>query len=143
MIGTTLGCKLLNPWQQGEELDDAVFQVAATFPPRQLGHKSYMMPGDELFGFDPNGLVQRLIKETGTPNVWEPIRTQIPEGGRGYLSFSASCEGQVPNQEREAKRQARDLLWAIWSRLANLDEMMTHVTRCVSFGRQPRSLMIS
>jgi hypothetical protein len=57
--------QLLAPWHQGVELHEAVFRIAATFPLRYLKHKSYMIPGDEHFGFDPNAFVQRLIEETG------------------------------------------------------------------------------
>lgn len=87
MIGTLNIFKLLTPWQQGEELDDAVFRVAATFPLRELKHKNYMMPGDEYFGFDPNAFVQQLIDETGIPHVWEPAQTKVGEGGRHVYLF--------------------------------------------------------
>ena len=73
--------ELLTPWQHGDELDDAVFQVAATFPLRELKHRPYMIPGDEHFGFDPNAFVQRLIEETGISHVWEPVATKVAEAG--------------------------------------------------------------
>src|SRR5712691_8738536 len=70
----TLSCfRLLTPWQHGEEVDDAVFRVAATFPIREFRPKNYMIPGDERFGLDPNAFVQRLIEETGMPHVWERV----------------------------------------------------------------------
>jgi hypothetical protein len=117
--------QLLTPWHRGEELDDAVFRVAATFPIREQSHKRYMIPGDEYFGFDPNAFVQRLIEETGISHVWEQIAIKVPEGGRGYTTVSATFKGQrTPNHEREAKYQARELLWQIWSRFANLGDLM-------------------
>ena len=45
--------QLLAPWHHGEELDDAVFRVAATFPMRALREGVYQLAGDEIFGFDP------------------------------------------------------------------------------------------
>ena len=50
MITTLIAYKLLTPWQHGEELDDAVFQVAATFPLRELKQKPYIISGDQRFG---------------------------------------------------------------------------------------------
>ena len=126
MIRTLTGYKLLTPWQNGEELDDAVFRIAATFPLLELKDKSYMIPGDEHFGFDPNACVQRLVEETGIPHVWEPVATKVPEGGRTYTTISANFEGQVPNPEREAKRRARELVWHIWKRCApSLDQVLS------------------
>jgi len=58
--------QLLAPWHHGEELDDAVFRVAATFPMRALRDGCYMIAGDELYGYDPNAFVQRLMEETGS-----------------------------------------------------------------------------
>lgn len=48
MIDTLNIFKLLTPWQHGEELDDAVFRIAAAFPLQYLGHKGYKIPGDLL-----------------------------------------------------------------------------------------------
>jgi hypothetical protein len=118
--------QLLAPWHHGNELDDVVFRIAAAFPLRELKHKSYMIGGDEHFGFDPNAFVQRLIEETGIAHVWEPVVTKIPEGGRAMSTCSVNFEGQAPNPERNAKQQARQLLWDIWSRLANLDRLLSH-----------------
>jgi hypothetical protein len=128
MIDTSIVYKLLTPWQHDEELDDAVFRIAATFPLRELKHKSYMIPGDEHFGFDPNVFVQRLIEETGISHVCEPVTTKVPEGGRCYSRFSANFKGQgPPDPEREAKRQARELVWNIWKRFApSLDKVLSH-----------------
>jgi len=118
--------QLLAPWHYGEELDDAVFRVAATFPMRALGRGNYEIAGDEIFGFDPNAFVQRLIEETGISHVWEPIPTRISEGGFAYAFARATFKGQdPPDPEREAKREARDLPWAIWSRFAHLDRLLS------------------
>jgi hypothetical protein len=116
--------KLLAPWQHGEEFDDAVFGVAATFPLRELKHKSsYMVPGDERFGFDPNVFVQRLIEETGISHVWEPVETKVSGGKRIF-----GVGGEVPGQDPDtlAKRQARELVWDIWKRFSHLDELLAH-----------------
>jgi hypothetical protein len=127
MIGTLTIYKLLAPWQHGEQLDEAVFRVAATLPFRYLKHKSYMIPGDEHFGFDPNAFVQRLVEETGISHVWEPVATKVAEGGRGFVTESVRFKGQVPNPEREAKQQARQVLWKMWKRFApSLDEVVSH-----------------
>jgi hypothetical protein len=67
--------KLLTPWQHGEDLDDAVFRIAATFPLRELRSKRYMIPGDECFGFDPNAAVARK-KLDGQPGGGNKIRPQ-------------------------------------------------------------------
>jgi hypothetical protein len=127
--------QLLAPWRHGEGLDDAVFRVAATFPIRELGRGNYKTAGDEIFGFDPNAFVRRLIEESGISHVWEPIPTRIREFG--YSFAGATFKGQEPpNPEhflrdlqlqwkREANREARDLLWAIWSRFAHLDRLLS------------------
>jgi hypothetical protein len=122
----TLSClKVLTPWQHGEELDDAVFRVAATFPIREFWPKDYRIAGDERFGFDPNAFMRRLVEETGISHVWEPIPTRIPEGHRGYTTRSATIKGQgPPDPEREAKLQARELMWRIWIRFANLGDLL-------------------
>ena len=130
MIRTLTHFNLLAPWQHGEELDHTAFRIAATFPIRELSQRNYMIPGDEYFGFDPNAFVQRLIEETGVSHVWEPVSTKISEGGRCYITasvnFKGQVAGQVPDQEREAKRRARDLVWEVWSRFANLDRLLSH-----------------
>jgi hypothetical protein len=110
MIQTLITYKLLTPWQHGEELDDAVFRSAATFPLREHMQKNYMIPGDEMFGFDPNAFVERLIEETGISHVWDPAATRISEGGRAIVTTSVNYTGQTPNPERNAKYQARQLL---------------------------------
>jgi hypothetical protein len=117
--------QLLAPWKRGEQLDDAAFRVAATFPIRELRPKGYMIPGDDYFGFDPNAFVQRLVEATGVSHVWEPVATKVPEGGRGYTTGSATFEGQrTPDHEREANYQARELLWQIWNRFADLGDLI-------------------
>jgi hypothetical protein len=127
MIDTLTTYNLLTPWQHGEDLDDAVFRIAATFPLREHRSKPYMITGDEHFGFDPNAFVQRLVEETGIAHTWEPVQIKVPEGGRGFTFVSANFEGQVPNPEREAKRNARELAWHIWKRFApSLDQVLSH-----------------
>jgi hypothetical protein len=126
MISTLIIYKLLTPWQHGEELHEAVFRIAATFPFQYLKHKSYMIPGDKHFGFDPNAFVQRLIEETGISHVWEPVAIKVPEGGRLMTTCSVGSEGRGPNPEREAKQQARQILWEIWKRFSpSLDEVVS------------------
>jgi hypothetical protein len=126
MIRTLVIYKLLRPWQRGEkELDDAVFRIAATFPLRQHGHKNYMIPGDERFGFDPNVFVQRLIEETGISHVWEPVPTKISEG----RAFSWSLVGGAKERDPDAaaKQGARQILWELWKRFSpSLDEIVSH-----------------
>jgi hypothetical protein len=118
--------QLLAPWRQGEELDDAVFRVAATFPMRVVRHRVYKIAGDEIFGFDPNAFVQRLVEETGTSHVWEPIPTRIAEGGWSLSFARATFRGQKPPDlqqlpdEREAKRCAREVLWDVWTKYFHL-----------------------
>lgn len=119
MIDTLTTYNLLTPWQHDEELDDAVFRIAATFPIKVLGHKGYKISGDEILPFDPNAFVQQLIEETGVSHGWEPVSTKVPEGGR---SISMSVAGPVP----DPKRQAQDLLWEIWKRFVNVDRLMSH-----------------
>jgi hypothetical protein len=87
--------QLLAPWHQGEELHEAVFRMAATFPLRYLKRKSYMIPGDEHFGFDPNAFVQRLIEETGISHVWEPVQTKVAEGGRCFVTMRIPTRSQT------------------------------------------------
>jgi hypothetical protein len=122
--------QLLAPWHQGEELHEAVFRIAAIFPLRYLKYKSYMIPGDEQFGFDPNVFVQKLIEETGIPHVWEPILTKISEGGRRIVTWSIpsrvpSTGERVPNSEREAKARARQILWHLWNRFSPFSEALS------------------
>jgi hypothetical protein len=122
--------QLLAPWHHGEELDDAVFRIAATFPLREVKHKSYMIPGDEYFGFDPNAFVQRLIEETGISHVWEPVATKVPEGGRCFVASRIPTRvpnpgERVPRTEHEAKHGARQVLWEIWKRFSpSLDQVL-------------------
>ena len=70
IINTLATLKLIGPWQHGEDLHDAAFRLAATFPIHALTYRSYKIPGDELYPFDPNALVQRLIEETGISHTW-------------------------------------------------------------------------
>lgn len=108
--------QLLAPWKHGEELDDAVFRLASTFPMRPLRQHVYMVPGDSLAGFDPNAFVEKLIEETGISYTWEPVLARIPEGsGCTYSKVLATFENQAPpDPVREAKQDARELLWAVW-----------------------------
>ena len=116
--------QLLAPWNQGEELHEAVFRIAATFPLRYLKPKSYMIAGDEHFGFDPNAFVQRLMEETDISHVWEPIATKVPEGGRLFISLDGP---QRLDPDTMAKREARELAWEIWKRFSpNLDQLIAH-----------------
>jgi hypothetical protein len=123
--------QLLAPWKHGEELDDAVFRVAATFPIRPLRQHTYMLPGDSMQGYDPNVFVEKLIEETGIPHTWEPVLTRIPEGDSGctYIKRRVGRAGLDPRDpealkkfmagdmsEGEARRDARELLWAVWSK---------------------------
>jgi hypothetical protein len=130
MINTLTTLELLTPWQHAEELDDAVFRVGASFPLHAIAYKRYKIPGDELYGFDPNAFVQQLIVETGISHVWESVRTKIPEGGRCFgtsriLSRVPNPGERVPPTEREAKSQARQVLWDIWKRFSpSLDQLL-------------------
>ena len=125
--------QLLAPWKHGEELDDAVFRIAGSFPMRPLRQHVYKVPGDEVWGFDPNVFVQRLIEETGISHVWEPVPPRLEEGGFCYVTHRVTFKGQGPPDretgeealkkfmasdpsEREAKHDARELLWAVWSK---------------------------
>src|SRR5579862_5878204 len=114
---------LLAPWRHGEELHEAVFRIAASFPLRYLGPNHYMIAGDERFGFDPNAFVQRLIEETGISHVWKPVQTKIPEGGRCFFIWKSSRPNanvgeRLPTTEREAKAKARQVLWYLWKRFS-------------------------
>jgi hypothetical protein len=110
--------QLLTPWQHRAELDDAVFRIAATFPIRPLRQDVYKVPGDEMWGFDPNAFVQKLIDETGISHVWEPVLTKMTKGNCSYRTIRlGSGNPQGPEDtEREAKYEARQLLWAVWSK---------------------------
>jgi hypothetical protein len=128
MIHPMTICRLLAPWQHGEEFDDAVFRVAATFPVRELKHKySCTIAGDERFGFDPNAFVQRLIEETGISHVWEPVSTKVSGDKRIFGVDGEEIPGQDP--DTLAKRQTRQLLWGIWSRFSNWDDLLPHLDK--------------
>jgi hypothetical protein len=118
--------QLLAPWKHGEELDDAVFRLAATFPLRPLRQHIYMVPGDSMAGFDPNAFVEKLIEETGIQHTWIPVLSTLPEGSCPYIKTRAG-QGPMDSEalkrfmagdlsEREARRDARELLWAVWSK---------------------------
>ena len=122
--------QLLAPWKHGEELDEAVFRVAATFPMRPLRQHVYMVPGDERYGFDPNAFVEKLIEETGILHTWEPVPARVSEAGFSYATrrFSTRTQGPPDSEqalkkfmaagpsEQEAKQDARELLWAVWTK---------------------------
>jgi hypothetical protein len=114
--------QLVAPWQHGEKLDDAVFRVAAILPLRHLKHESYKITGDDLFPFDPNAFVQQLIDQTGISHVWEPVATKM----RGRI-FTTCSNPESSDPDRDAKRQARELLWMIWKRFApSVDQVLAH-----------------
>ena len=118
--------QLLAPWKHGEELDDAVFRIAATFRMRTVRHRSYQIAGDEIFGFDPNAFVQQLIEETGISHTWEPIPTRIHEGGCCFRFTRVSVRRETPDprypfvEEGEAKLCAREVLWDAWDRYSHI-----------------------
>ena len=111
--------QLLAPWKHGEELDDAVFRLTATFPLRSLRQEMYKIRGDSTWGFDPNAFVQKLIEETGMSHTWKPVLARIPEDNTGF-SYRTTRLGfgnqGPPGPERRAKLDARELLWAVWSK---------------------------
>jgi len=119
--------QLLAPWKHGEELDEAVFGIAATFPMRSVPHRVYHIAGDEHFGFDPNAFIQQLIEETGISHTWEPIPTKVREGGCGFSFMRATFEGQTgPSKslfedEHEAKRCTREVFWDAWDKYQNIE----------------------
>ncbi len=120
--------QVLAPWHQGEELHEAVFRIAATFPLRYLKHKPYMIAGDERFGFDPNAFVQKRIEETGISHVWEPVSLKLEEGGRIFCFSSISEQDQDP--ERRAKHETRAVTWMIWKRFSpSLDQIVSHTEK--------------
>jgi hypothetical protein len=126
MIETLTIYKLLTPWQHGEDLHEAVFRIAATIPFRCLEIKSYMIAGDERFGFDPNAFVQQLVDETGISHVWEPVPTKIAEGGRTF-SWSLVGGARERDPDAAAKHAARQILWELWKRFSpSLDEIVSH-----------------
>jgi hypothetical protein len=124
MIDTLTTYNLLTPWQHGEELDDAVFRVAASLPLHAMAYQRYKIPGDELHGFDPNAFVQRLIEETGISHVWEPVATKVSEGGRTF-SYSLVGGAQERDPDAAAKQAARQILWEIWKRFSSLGEVVS------------------
>lgn len=128
MVRTLVVYKLLEPWRHGEELDDVVFRLAATFPIRELRPKRYMMPGDDYFGFDPNTFIELLVKETGISHIWEPVATKVPEGERPYIFISANFKNQVPDDpEADTTREARDLVWNVWRRCGpSLEQVLSN-----------------
>ncbi len=118
-IATMTHLKLLAPWQRGDELDGGVYRVAATIPMRVYRRRMYKRGGDDRFPFDPNAFLKRLIEETGIEYSWEPIPTKLSEGDFSLSTFRLTFKGQEhlkPDPEQEAKRNARDLLWDVWSR---------------------------
>jgi hypothetical protein len=122
--------QLLAPWRHGEELHEAVFRIAATFPLRHLGPQHYMISGDERYGFDPNAFVQRLIEETGISHVWKPVQTKIPEGGRCFFTWRAvvrdeNMRERVPTTEREAKAKGRQVLWYLSRRFSPFGQILS------------------
>ena len=124
MLAEFNGGQLLAPWRHGEELDDAVFRVAATFPMRWAHHRTYMIAGDEIYGFDPNAFVQRLIEETGVSHTWDPIPTKISEGGWVFTFMG----------ELEPKRRAREVLWDAWNKYFKLRVSQRDVGKAYTLG---------
>lgn len=141
-IATMTHLKLLAPWQRGEELDDGVYRVAATIPMRVYRRRMYKRGGDDRFPFDPNAFLERLIEETGIEHSWEQIPTKLSEDDFCISTISVTFKGQEhlkPNPEQEAKRNARDLLWDVWSRYHTFrepsgeDKDFTHIV-ALMFG---------
>ena len=59
--------------------------------------------------------------------MWEPVATKAAEGDRGFVTVDFTLRGQVPNPERKAKQQARQVLWEMWKRFApSLDKVVSH-----------------
>lgn len=116
-IATMTRLKLVTPWEHGEELDEGVFRVAATCPMRVYRRRMYKRAGDEIFPFDPNEFLRRLIEDTGVEHRWEPIQTKMGEGEFSFGTVTAAFKEQVPpDSEQIAKLMVRDLLWDVWSR---------------------------
>jgi hypothetical protein len=136
MIQALITLKLLSPWQQGEELDDAVFRIAATFPMQYLEHKSYQLPGDLLHPFDPNAFIQRLIEETGISHTWKPVDIRAPEGSRCFLMADV-LQSQDPKKnidpEITAKHRTRQFLWGIWERCSGRSDLKDHPEALAGF----------
>ena len=57
-----LNGQILDPWHHGEDLDDVVFRVSATFP--MEGMKRGVIYSE--WPFDVNGFLQRLRQESGS-----------------------------------------------------------------------------
>lgn len=109
--------RLIAPWKHGDELDAAVFRIAAEFPLLFLEHKSYKLPGDYRFPFDLNAFLRQLVKETGIKHEWEEIPIRVSDGGR---CFGYSHLPGAGNPDTEARRSTRQLLWAICERCSPL-----------------------
>ena len=90
-----------------------------------------------MWGFDPNAFVEKLIEETGISHTWKPVLVTVPEGSCpfviGRVSYSFGNQGPpappdpkadeevfkkylVADSVRYAKHDARELLWAVWSK---------------------------
>jgi hypothetical protein len=124
MIETLVACKVLAPWQHGEDFDDAVFRVAANFPIREFWPRAYMIEGDEHFGFDPNAFVQQLVSETGIAGTGKTIPTRVGDG-RWWGGSPIGAINETP--ERLAEHTAREVLWQIFKRFSPiLDAMTSH-----------------
>jgi len=130
MIDTLVTFKMLGPWTHDEQLDDAVFRVAATFPLHEQQFADYMIPGDELHPFDPNAFMQRLVEETGIAHVWDPVPMKIDEDGRMYVMFTIPQDGAASDPVRDARHSTRELLWMIWTRFAGVKDLGTHPDIC-------------
>lgn len=117
IISTLTRLNLLGPWEHGEELDDGVFCVAASCPMRVYRRRMYKRAGDDIFPFDPNAFLKRLMEETGVEHRWEAIQTKMSEDEFSLCTITAAFKGQEqPDSEQIAKLMVRDLLWDVWSR---------------------------
>jgi hypothetical protein len=87
--------QLLAPWRHGEELDDAVFRVAATFPMRAVRRGVYKIAGDDIFGVDPN---------TARTNAKQSV---MPEKCFGMFGPSIS----IPNRIRGMTKRRIHTYW--------------------------------
>jgi hypothetical protein len=123
--------ELLAPWKHGEELDDAVFRIAAIIPMRSIPHRTYYIAGDERYGYDPNAFVQQLIEETGVSHTWERIRTIVPEGICAFHFTRVARAGQdarkgiYEKDEHEAKRCTGKVFWAAWEKYRDMEPSET------------------